>query len=116
MPIPQPAHTSLLHAFSDRYKARTPTRVLLMVLASMSNQGSVFHWCRDHRTHHKYSDTAQDPHDSNRGFFYSHMGWLLLKKDPAVKEAGKKIPVDDLLADWVVRINHKMDPWWNQIW
>ena len=28
------------------YKARLPTRVFLMLCASMSNQGSIYHWCR----------------------------------------------------------------------
>ena len=33
-----------------------------------------------------------------RGFFYSHVGWLLLKKPQAVKDAGKQLNFDDLLA------------------
>ena len=98
------------------YKAKTPTRILLMILASMNNQGSIYHWCRDHRTHHKFSDTTSDPHDINRGFFYSHMGWLMLKKDKEVIESGKKLPTKDLLNDWVVALNHRLDPFWNQFW
>jgi len=96
------------------YKARTPLRFFLMILASISNQGSIYHWCRDHRTHHKNSDTDADPHDSNRGFFYAHTGWLLLKKHEKVKAAGKKIPHADLLEDWVVRLNYELNPLWDQ--
>jgi stearoyl-CoA desaturase (delta-9 desaturase) len=44
------------------------------------------------------------------------MGWLLVKKDPRVIEAGKKISVDDLLADPVVMFQKKLDPWWNLFW
>lgn len=98
------------------YKAKTPTRFLLMILASMSNQGSIYHWCRDHRTHHKFSDTSSDPHDINRGFFYAHMGWLMLKKDKDVIEAGKKIPSQYLLEDWVIKLNYRLNPFWNQFW
>ena len=98
------------------YQAAFPTRAVLMVLASMANQGTIFHWCRDHRLHHKHSDTAADPHDASRGFFFSHMGWLLLKKDPQVVEAGVKIAVNDLLQDPVVWLNWKLNPWWNQFW
>lgn len=98
------------------YKAKTPTRIVLMILASMSNQGSIYHWCRDHRTHHKYSDTSADPHDINRGFFYAHMGWLMLRKDKDVIEAGKQIPNDDLLEDWVVNLNYTLNPFWDQFW
>jgi stearoyl-CoA desaturase (delta-9 desaturase) len=33
------------------YKAEAPFRVLLMLCNSIANQGSIFHWCRDHRVH-----------------------------------------------------------------
>ena len=83
------------------FQARTPTRILFMILASTASQGSVYHWCRDHRTHHRHSDTSKDPHDSNRGFFYSHMGWLLIRKPQEVIDAGNKIDCSDLMDDWV---------------
>jgi len=38
-----------------------------------------------------------------KGFFFAHVGWLLVKKSPELVEAGKKIDVSDLLADPVVR-------------
>eukprot|EP01059_Diplonema_ambulator_P025031 TRINITY_DN42013_c0_g1_i1.p1 TRINITY_DN42013_c0_g1~~TRINITY_DN42013_c0_g1_i1.p1 ORF type:complete len:610 (+),score=242.26 TRINITY_DN42013_c0_g1_i1:81-1910(+) len=95
------------------YKAHFPARLLMMVANSIANQGSIFHWARDHRVHHAKSDTEADPHDITRGFFYSHMGWLLLKKRQAVKEAGKQIDCSDLLKDPLVWIQHVCDPWWN---
>ena len=98
------------------FKAKTPTKILLMILASMSNQGSIYHWCRDHRTHHKNSDSEGDPHDITRGFFYSHMGWLMLKKDKAVIDAGKKLNCEDLLNEWVIKLNYQLNPLWNQFW
>jgi len=98
------------------YKAKTPYRFLLMILASMSNQGTIYHWCRDHRMHHKFSDTDMDPHNISRGFFYSHIGWLLLKKDVALIKERKKIHTQDLLDDWVVKLNYDLNPIWNQFW
>ena len=83
------------------FQAKPPTRFVLMLLASMCSQGSIYHWCRDHRTHHRHSDTCRDPHNSNRGFFYSHIGWLLLHKPSEVKSAGQQIDCSDLLDDWV---------------
>ncbi|XP_026193456.1 uncharacterized protein LOC34619756 [Cyclospora cayetanensis] len=71
---------------------------------------------RDHRVHHKNSDREGDPYNASRGFFYSHVGWLLLKKPQAVKDAGRQLNFDDLLADPFVRLQHKLDPWWNQFW
>lgn len=95
------------------FRAKSPLRFLLMILASMSNQGSILHWCRDHRVHHKKSDQDGDPHNINRGFFFSHCGWLFLNKNQKVKDAGKELNFDDLLRDPFIKINHKFDPFMN---
>lgn len=39
------------------YIAFYPLKILLMLLNSGANQGSIYHWARDHRLHHKFSDT-----------------------------------------------------------
>lgn len=62
---------------------------------------------RDHRLHHKYSETAADPHDSRRGLFFSHVGWLMLKKHPEVIHKGKNIDMSDILNDPVVQFHQK---------
>eukprot|EP01060_Flectonema_neradi_P011749 TRINITY_DN1874_c4_g1_i1.p1 TRINITY_DN1874_c4_g1~~TRINITY_DN1874_c4_g1_i1.p1 ORF type:complete len:610 (+),score=141.31 TRINITY_DN1874_c4_g1_i1:45-1874(+) len=95
------------------YQAHFPARFVMMIANSIANQGTIYHWARDHRVHHAKSDTEADPHDITRGFFYSHMGWLMLKKRQAVKDAGKKIDCSDLLKDPLVRIQHVCDPFWN---
>jgi len=59
-------------------------------------------WVRVHRTHHRYTETSADPHNSNRGFFFSHVGWLMMKHHPAVKHYGKNVDVSDLAADPVI--------------
>jgi len=97
------------------YKAKRPTRIVLAILASMTNQGSIYHWCRDHRVHHRHSDTDADPHDINRGFFYAHMGWLLMVKDQSVKDAGKRLHCQDLLDDPVVYWNKRLNPVLDQV-
>jgi stearoyl-CoA desaturase (delta-9 desaturase) len=93
------------------YAATAPLRAALAALASVCNQGSIYHWCRDHRVHHKYAETTADPHDSSRGFFYAHVGWLLLCKSEATKAAGRKIPTDDVMRDPIVRFNRWASPW-----
>jgi stearoyl-CoA desaturase (delta-9 desaturase) len=95
------------------YKAHGIFRFFLMLCNAMANQGTIFHWSRDHRVHHKYSDTPADPHDSGRGFFFAHMGWLLVKKDPRVIKAGENLNYDDLWADWTVVLQEKLNPWGN---
>lgn len=52
--------------------------------------------------HHKYSETDADPHNARRGFFFSHMGWLMCKKHPDIIEKGRSIDVSDLLEDPIV--------------
>ena len=65
-------------------------------------QGSIWHWSRDHRLHHKFSDTELDPHTMERGFFFSHIGWLLVKKNPLLVGEGLKMDLEDLKKDAVV--------------
>ncbi|MGB5592570.1 MAG: acyl-CoA desaturase [Crocosphaera sp.] len=50
---------------------------LLVFCGTLACQGGVIQWVGLHRIHHKYSDTEPDPHDSNQGFWWSHMGWML---------------------------------------
>ena len=84
------------------YKAKWPLRLILMVFNCCSGQNSIYEWARDHRVHHKYSDTDADPHNSSRGFFFSHVGWLLVKKHPDVISKGQKIDLSDIKADPIV--------------
>jgi len=98
------------------YEAHWSVRLFLMLISSMAHQGSIYHWARDHRTHHIHSDTEKDPHDSRRGWFYSHMGWLLVKKPQPVVDAGRKVDVSDLKADKIVMFQKRRDPWWNFFW
>jgi len=66
---------------------------------------------RDHRVHHKYTDTNADPHNSRRGFFFAHVGWLLVRKHPDVKEKGKTIYLEDLKADPIVMWQKRNYSW-----
>ncbi|XP_014270304.1 acyl-CoA Delta-9 desaturase isoform X1 [Halyomorpha halys] len=90
--------------FSHRsFKAKKPLRLCLLLLHTISAQNSLWAWVRDHRQHHKYSDTDADPHNSNRGFFFSHIGWTMLKKQPEVQKYARKIDMSDLQADpWIM--------------
>ena len=62
-------------------------------------QNGIIEWARDHRTHHKFAETDADPHNAKRGFFFAHMGWLLVRKHPDVKIKGKGVDMSDLLSD-----------------
>mmetsp|Transcript_29311 Transcript_29311/g.47634 ORF Transcript_29311/g.47634 Transcript_29311/m.47634 type:complete len:355 (+) Transcript_29311:108-1172(+) len=93
------------------YKANFIFRFFTMLANSIANQGSIYHWARDHRVHHKHSETDADPHNATRGFFFAHMGWLFVKKHPDVIKAGRELDFSDLDADWTVMFQKKTDPW-----
>lgn len=48
----------------------------LVFCGALACQGGVIHWVGLHRIHHLHSDTEPDPHDSNKCFWWSHMGWM----------------------------------------
>ncbi|XP_028845843.1 stearoyl-CoA desaturase b [Denticeps clupeoides] len=89
------------------YKASVPLRIFLAVANSMAFQNDIYEWARDHRVHHKYSETDADPHNASRGFFFAHIGWLLVRKHPDVIEKGRKLDLSDLKADPVVMFQRR---------
>lgn len=50
-------------------------------LALCCLQESPGKWVSTHRRHHSHSDDDDDPHSPESGFFWSHVGWLLFKRD-----------------------------------
>ncbi len=84
------------------YKATLPVKIFLMCCNCISMQNDILEWSRDHRVHHKFTETDADPHNAKRGFFFAHIGWLLLKKHPQVLIKGRQIDMSDLRADPVV--------------
>jgi len=89
------------------YKAKLPLRIFLTIANCMAGQNSIYIWSRDHRTHHKCSEKMGDPHNAKRGFFFAHMGWLLVKKHPEVIKAGKTVNMEDLEKDDLVMFQHR---------
>ncbi len=63
------------------YKTSRVFQFMLAFLAQTSAQKGALWWAAHHRTHHKFSDKPGDPHSSTRGFWYSHVGWILDKTD-----------------------------------
>lgn len=37
-----------------------------MLFQTLAFQDSAYHWARDHRVHHKFSETDADPHNATR--------------------------------------------------
>nr|XP_057915267.1 stearoyl-CoA desaturase b [Doryrhamphus excisus] len=89
------------------YRASPPLKVFLAFANSMAFQNDIYEWARDHRVHHKFSETDADPHNAKRGFFFAHIGWLLVRKHPDVIAKGRKVDLSDLEADYVVMVQRR---------
>ena len=60
------------------YKTSRIFQFILAFLAETSAQKGVLWWSANHRIHHKFSDTIEDPHSMKQfGFWYSHVGWIM---------------------------------------
>ena len=89
------------------YEASRATRILLMLFNCGALQNDIYEWCRDHRVHHKFSETDADPHDSRRGFFFAHIGWLMCRKHPEVSRKGGTVSMQDLADDAIIQFQRR---------
>lgn len=86
------------------YNAQWPLRIFFALFGAAAVEGSIKWWGHSHRIHHRYTDTNRDPYDARKGFWYSHMGWMLTKPNPKYKA---RADISDLIDDWVVRVQHR---------
>lgn len=84
------------------YKANWPLRLFLAIGQGFAVNFSIYKWVWLHRLHHKFTDSDADPHNSKRGFFFSHMGWILQRHHKDVLDKKETIDLSDLEEDWMV--------------
>ncbi|KAK0490960.1 delta9-fatty acid desaturase [Armillaria novae-zelandiae] len=89
------------------YNAAVPLQLFLALGGCGAVQGSVKWWSRGHRAHHRFTDTDLDPYNALRGFFYSHVGWMLVKPRRKIGKAD----VSDLGKSLVLRWQHQNYVW-----
>lgn len=51
----------------------------LLIAGGWALQNSALKWGADHLRHHARCDEDEDPYNANRGFWYSHCGWVFFK-------------------------------------
>lgn len=93
-------HRLLAH---KTYETKGPMRLLLLLLGGASLEGSAKEWCSDHRTHHRFIDTDKDPYNIQKGFWWAHLGWILVRSNPPSLYDN----VADLNRDPLVRFQHR---------
>lgn len=65
------------------YDAHWSVRFIFALGGALALQNSALHWSSDHREHHKHVDhDDNDPYSASRGFWYSHIGWMLREYQP----------------------------------
>ena len=89
------------------FTAVAPVRFIFMLANSAAHQGSIYHWVRDHRMHHRHTDTELDPHSIEYGFMYSHMGWLFFRRTDKFRASAREIQMGDMENDSIVMFQHR---------
>ncbi len=87
------------------YKAHWSVRLWCALWGAMALQNSILVWVSGHRRHHTFVDhEVEDPYSARRGFWYSHIGWMLRDWD---KKADDFSNVTDLQNDAIVVWQHR---------
>ncbi len=80
-------------------------KLFFMLFGAATLQNSIIVWASDHRKHHRYvDDKEKDPYAATKGFWYSHIGWMLRHKPEA---EGCIENVKDLENDKIVAFQHR---------
>ena len=85
------------------FRARWPLRLSAALFGAATFEMSILQWCSEHRYHHKHTDDVDDPHGIHHGFFWAHVGWLLVELTPEHQLSN----VDDLRRDRIVAWQHR---------
>ncbi|MGH8276275.1 MAG: acyl-CoA desaturase, partial [Steroidobacteraceae bacterium] len=87
------------------YEAHWMVRLFYLVFGTMALQNSAFAWCSGHRAHHLHvDDEERDPYSARRGFWFSHIGWML-REYPSGKPDFSNIA--DLKKDAMLALQHR---------
>ncbi|KAI9248978.1 stearoyl-CoA desaturase [Helicostylum pulchrum] len=86
------------------FDAKEPARIALALAGSGAFEGSIHWWSRGHRAHHRWTDSDKDPYAATRGFFFSHIGWMLINRP---RNRIGYADTADLKQDPLVRFQHK---------
>jgi stearoyl-CoA desaturase (delta-9 desaturase) len=86
------------------YEAHWSLRLVFMLFGAMAIQNSILIWASGHRTHHRHVDDVDlDPYSAKRGFWFSHMGWMLRNYPSGIPNFSN---ANDLLNDKMVMFQH----------
>lgn len=84
------------------YRTKPFIETILLFFGAMAGQGSALRWAYDHRMHHAFVDTDDDPYSIKKGFWYAHFLWILEKP----KDIDPKV-VPDLIKNRLVQFQDR---------
>ena len=79
----------------------------LLFFGAATFEESALKWASQHRQHHRFTDTDQDPYNIKRGFWYAHMGWIVSWKHRVNYDS-----VNDLQKSKLILHQHA----WYSVW
>ena len=107
-------HRLLAH---KSFSARRSLKLVLIGLGSMAFEGGPISWVANHRRHHVFADTTDDPHSPQhhgagaggqlRGLWHAHVGWLF-----TARSTSRQRHAADLLADRDIVVMDALFPVW----
>ncbi|MCM8795056.1 MAG: fatty acid desaturase [Candidatus Omnitrophica bacterium] len=97
------------------FKLWKPLEYFLAICGCLAFQNGPIKWVAIHRVHHANSDTANDPHSPNKGFWWAHMGWLFAFDETLDDYKKYRNFAPDLANDPVYRFMNATHGWYQLI-
>src|SRR5579862_2863380 len=95
-------HRLLAH---NAYDAHPILKFFYLLFGAMALQNSALIWAAGHRVHHRYiDDPERDPYCASKGFWFSHIGWMLHNYPSGKVDLGT---VKDLQRDPLIMFQHR---------
>ncbi|MBD1868294.1 fatty acid desaturase [Cyanobacteria bacterium FACHB-471] len=82
------------------FQVPKPLEYIIATIGALALQGGPIFWVSGHRQHHLYTEDAdKDPYAASRGFWWSHMLWLLYPRAEFFKRETYQKYAPDLARD-----------------
>jgi stearoyl-CoA desaturase (delta-9 desaturase) len=78
----------------------------LAIFGAAAMQGPIRWWAREHRAHHRFTDTSEDPYNIKKGFFHAHILWMVIRQPKRTR----RVDISDLRNDPVVAWQERFYP------
>jgi stearoyl-CoA desaturase (delta-9 desaturase) len=89
----------------NAYDAHPVLKFAYLLFGAMALQNSALLWAASHRVHHKFiDDPERDPYCAKKGFWFSHIGWMLFNYPSGQIDLNA---VKDLQRDPMIMFQHR---------